>query len=140
MSKPKSKAGDPAPVPPAPPAPSAVPTFLQSLLASLLARGQAFYSVVLAPFGLRTILLGGLAVLLLAHDAIAAKSFLMPFGLVCAVLAFTHWLRKVIAPDVDRQALAASAEATALGAALVYVAEKVGDIAVMFFILFAAVR
>lgn len=122
--------------PPAPPAPrwrtyvSAVVAYMRTVL----------NTVVRPAFDLRTLVLAAIAVALLVDDTVVAESFRLPLGIVTFTLAMLHLFRKVVAPKVDRQALAAVAQTDPNAAASIYRSEILRDISIMFFVLFAAIR
>lgn len=102
--------------------------------------GRKFYDVVIAPVGIRTILLIGLALWLLSHDWVAAKSFSFNLGLVCGGLGILQWVRKLLMPYLDQKVLVEKAASEPLPAAIVYAATRAFDAAVLLFILFAGIR
>ena len=104
------------------------------------ARLAALWKVVLAPFGLRTLVLGGLGLWLLSHDWAAAKSFAFGLGLVCVALAVIQWFRKVAMPYLDQRVLVEKAVKDPMAAAIVYAATRAFDVAILMFLLFTAIR
>lgn len=143
----RAAVADPAPTPnptpapaPTPPEPSPGPSRFAALIATWKARAQALYDVLIAPLGLRTLLLAGLAAYLLSSDLVAAKSFAFNLGLVLAALALVQWYRKAHMPYLDQATIIGIAEQTPLGAAIVYAATRGFDAVILLFVLFAGLR
>src|SRR5258706_16426061 len=103
-------------------------------------RSAALWNVVVAPLGLRTIVLAGLAWYLLSQDGDAARSFAFGLGLVCAALAFLHWFRKTQMPYLDQRVLVEKALKNPIAAAIVYAATRLFDVAILLFLLFTVIR
>jgi hypothetical protein len=121
----------------------ATPGFWKGVGQNLWGRALGFWNVTIAPLvGLRMLLLTGGAVALfwLGNDTIVVKTFAIPLGLVFAVLALLHWHRKTMEPYVDRAVLVAKAQQDPLAAAIAYGVAVARDVAVMVFVLLAAIR
>jgi hypothetical protein len=101
---------------------------------------RTFNDVVLKPVGLRTLFLIGLALWLLSHDWIAAKSYAFNLGLVCGGLGILQWIRKLLMPYLDQATVIQKACDSPIGAALVVVGIKGFEAVVLLFLLFAAIR
>jgi hypothetical protein len=138
---------DPTPAPTPTPSPGlaatsivAAESYVLRFLRYVWGKLGVVHSVVLAPFGLRTLLLIAVAAALLSLDVPLARAFGFSFGLVAAVLAFLHWFRKTQYPYLDFQPLIKKAEEHPIAAALVIVGFQCFFAAVLLAIILIAIK
>lgn len=113
---------------------------MDELLRVWTARWEAFKAAVIAPMGLRWLVLVAVAAFFLSHDLHLARAMGFSLGIVVAILAVVHWARKVMYPYIDLQKFAERAQDDPVAAALVVLGVLGSGLGVAVLIVFVAVR
>lgn len=113
---------------------------MNDLLEAWKARWNAFKAVVIAPMGLRSLLLLAIAAFFLSHDWQLARAMGFSLGLVVAILAVVHWARKVMYPYLDLAKFVERAHDDPVAAAYVVLGVLASGLGVAVLIVFVAIR
>lgn len=113
---------------------------MDDLLKTWRARWDAFRAAVIAPMGLRWLVLVAVAAFFLSYDWRLARAMGFSLGLVVAILAVVHWARKVMYPYIDLKGFASKAQDDPIAAALVVLGVLASGLGVAVLIVFVAVR
>lgn len=111
-----------------------------ALLQTWKARWEAFRVAVIAPLGLRWLVMVAVAAYFLSYDWKLARAMGFSLGIVCAILAVVHWARKVLHPYLDVEKFAEKAAEDPVASAYVVLGVLAASLGFGAMVIFVAVR